>query len=172
MDSPSISDVIRAAADACKSLSQCGNFFNFDKTNSWRGWENWLTVDVIRRLDSPSVVRFGNYPDSSEKTDILISGPNCTAVEIKVNYVDSSEVEAWKESASYKLPRRVTEDLWKLNRLGKDMNRVFLFAIAFENTNDKTKYKGLLDQSLAKSWGSWASQWHECETFMLLALSS
>ena len=172
MDNPNIENVILAAADACKSLSQCTNFFNFGKTDSWLGWENWLTVDIVRRLDSASVVRFGSYPSSSEKTDIFISGQNKMAVEIKANYVDTSEVASWNENARYKLPVRATKDLWKLNRLGKGMTRVFLFAIAFENPKDQTKYKELLDQYLTASWGSWTSQWHKCRTFMLLALSS
>jgi hypothetical protein len=170
MNNPNIKSVIKAAADACKSLSQCTNFFNSDETESWRGWENWLTVDIVRRLNSASVVRFGHYPSKSEKTDILV--PKKIAVEIKTNYVETSEVEAWIAKASYRLPDRVIRDLRKLNRLGKDMKRVLLFAIAFENPKDQAKYKRLLDQYLTSSWDAWEKQWHKCKTLMLLALTS
>ena len=167
-----IRNVILAAADACKSLSQCTNFFNFDETDSWLGWENWLTVDIVRRIDSPLVVRFGKYPESSEKTDILVNGEYKIAVEIKVNYVDTLEVSKWHKDGRYKLPNRVIKDLRKLNRLGKGMKRVLLFAIAFEDPKDQNKYKNLVDKYLTISWDSWENQWHKRNKFMLLALTS
>lgn len=172
INNTNIRRVILTAADACKSLSQCTNFFNFDETDSWVGWENWLTVDIIRGLNSASVFRSGNYPKSSEKTDILINGESKIAVEIKVNYVETAEVAKWSAKGSHKLPDRVIKDIRKLNRLAKGMKRVLLFAVAFEDPKDQKNYIKLIDMYLSDSWGSWESQWHKCGTFMLLSLLS
>ena len=171
MAEPNERDIFRAACGACRSLSNCRNFFNFDFSDSWLGWENWLTVEIVRRLDHASVIRFGKYPGSRERSDILVQGSSSVAVEIKVNFVDSKEIQEWKAAAAYALPNRVANDLRKLNRLGRRMNKLLLFAVAFESPKDHAAYRRLLATYLSSSCKAWSQRWRKCDSFLLVSLS-
>src|SRR5258708_3071203 len=108
--------VITAAQRACLSLSRCVNFFNFEESDSWLGWENWVTVDIGGRVDHKAVVRFCVYPKSTTRSDLLINGNPPLTVEVKVNYVDDTDLDRWGQKGSHALPRRVLDDLRKLDR--------------------------------------------------------
>jgi hypothetical protein len=93
------------------------------------------------------------------------------AVEIKVNFVDSKEVQEWKAAAAYALPSRLANDLRKLNQLGRRMNKLLLFAVAFESSKDHAAYKRLLAPYLSSSCKAWSQRWRKCDSFLLVSLS-
>lgn len=161
--------VIEAAARSCKSLSSCENFFRFEHSDSWLGWENWLTVDIVRRLDHPDVVRFGAYRGRL-RSDITIVGRKSLAVEVKVSFVDRKEIVRWSNKHTVrKLPARALKDLAKL-KMASSTARLFLFAAALEDASDSLRYRKILRQHLKSDLHGWRSSWHECGSIMLLAL--
>jgi hypothetical protein len=169
-NAPTKRAVIIAAQKACESLSRCRNFFNFEENGSWRGWENWLTVDTVRRLNHKTVVRFGRYAKSATHSDIIVRGSPDMVVEIKVNYVDNSELDKWSKRGSHELPPRVIGDLDKLGRNGESAVRLMLVAIAFERKARQPEYKKLLKLQLKNTLGDWKKKWKEAGSIWLLAL--
>jgi hypothetical protein len=44
--------IVQSAKAACRSFAEYqDNFFDFARPHAWRGWENWLAVDIGRRLN-------------------------------------------------------------------------------------------------------------------------
>jgi hypothetical protein len=170
---PVISTIICAAGGACHSLADSKNFFNFEHTDSYLGWENWLTVDIARRLNHKTVVRFCKYPDPdcTDKTDLFVRSKPPICVEIKVNYIDHEEVTKWCKKKTHKLPARARNDLAKLERLGGESSRLMLVATACDSSDDAVTYKKLVAPDLAQNWSSWTAEWHSIDHFLLLAMS-
>lgn len=167
---PTIQRVVRSAEAACRSLSRCNNFFNFDETDSWLGWENWLTIDIIRRLNHRSIVRFGRYPSGAGQSDILVRVKRPIAVEIKVNYVDDDEVEKWGRAGTRTLPERVVKDLRKLVGSIERGTCLMLVATGIESPRCGRVYKNLIDAYLKRDWGHWKRSWSICGRVLLLSM--
>jgi hypothetical protein len=166
--------VIQAAAAACRSFAAYqSRFFRFDRRNGWRGWENWLTVDICRRLDSDDIHPFERYPTSRERRhfDIFVSGEPPLAVEIKVNYIDDEEALGKK-----KLPDRVLDDREKLDSIKESMGRLILVSTCFESRNSAESYPARVAAAIASDFPHWHAEWHDCSvpgngSNKLLALS-
>ena len=117
---PSVKELVRSAVQACKSFASCSsNFFDFDKREAFCGWENWLTVDITRRLNNKHVIPFCPYSEVKHrlkgKLDLYIDSRPSMAVEIKVNYIDDTEIERW--GADIGLPKRILKDAKKLRQI-------------------------------------------------------
>jgi len=170
MAAPSLQSLITAASGACKSLSRCSNFFNFHRNDSWLGWENRLTVDIVRPLKQAAVVRFGEYANGS-KSDITIFGRRPIVTEIKVSFVDESELSRWTKRGSHKLPTRVQSDLEKLAAFPDPAQRVMLLATCFENVRQSTgPYTKLINPYLDSHYAQWKRSWVRCGNIVLLVL--
>lgn len=99
-----LKDIIRTALDSCESFAQCSkSFFNFKNRNGWLGWENWLAVDIFRRLNSTSVIPFAPYSECKKKLtgkmDLFVRYPNKMAIEIKTNYLDVKDLNGTKKES-------------------------------------------------------------------------
>jgi hypothetical protein len=166
--------VIQAAAAACRSFAAYQHrFFRFDRRNGWRGWENWLTVDICRRLDSGNVHPFDRYPRSRERRhlDIFVSGETPLAVEIKINYIDDKEA-----LIKNKLPDRILDDRKKLDSIEGPMGRLILVSTCFESGNSAESYPARVAAAIASDFLHWHAEWHDCSvpgngSNKLLALS-
>jgi hypothetical protein len=164
--SVSIKDLISSAVKACRAFAKCSeNFFNFEKTNIWRGWENWLTVDIARRLNRQSVVPFARYSECRDtlKTtmDLLVTRPNYIAVEIKVNYWGDDDIRRCGEEKK-PLPERAIKDIEKLRKAGSDVRKVFMISTVFESRQGLMKYRKRVldrDQKVLKEL-NW--KWYDC----------
>lgn len=131
-----IKDIIRSSWIACESFLSCSDaFFNFKIRNGWLGWENWLTVDIIRRLNNISVVPFAPYSMCKQnltgKMDLFVRYPNKIAVEIKTNFWDANEFGD-DNKIIRKFPERILKDIIKLKRVGDDIYQLLAIAIVFE----------------------------------------
>ncbi len=161
-----IKDIISAAVKSCKSFAKCSeNFFGKEESNSSGGWENWLTVDIIRRLNSNKVRPFYGYSVLSKKSkqemDFYVKGPLQIAVEIKVNYIDSKDMAKGK----IVLPPRINKDFEKYKLLDKETYFLFLISTFLEYKKDLTKYKKLINSVLENrsadmKWLNW--DWYDC----------
>ena len=172
--------LILAAAKACKSFaSSSERFFNFEKRRGWRGWENWLTVDITRRLNNNLVLPF--YPYScvglNVKTtlDIYVDLPVRLAVEIKVNYIDDDEIANSEEHRS--LPDRVFKDALKIAGLDRRIDKLLVISTCFESRPALEAYQNLVKDDLAQRFTSFQHRrWYDCSAGtghnLLLALSS
>src|SRR4051812_44818961 len=87
---PSREKSVSGAVEACRSFAQCSGCF-FTRETAWRGWENWLTVEIVRCLNHPAVIPFARYPAKNGSMDIGVGNPLRLAVEIKVNYITDAE---------------------------------------------------------------------------------
>lgn len=138
----SITALINAAIKSCLSFAQCSN--NFFGGDSWRGWENWLTVDIARRINNQKITPFASYseckPNIKGKMDLLIKSPKNIAVEIKVNYWGDDDIER-HDGKRKSLPDRAINDIKKLKQLGSDTLKVFLLSTVFESSNGLEKYR-------------------------------
>lgn len=145
---PSMENVIACAKAACRSFAKCSaNFFNCE---SWLGWENWLTVDIVRRLDNPIVRPFHRYTKDAKKLDIYIDAPVDLAVEIKTNYI--TDLEAKKSPRP--MSRRVLKDAEKIMSWGKDVDRLLLVSTCFDSTVALRAYPECIARDLKRRLGS------------------
>jgi hypothetical protein len=162
--------VVRAAVQACRSFAKCSpNFFNFEESANWRGWENWLTVEIARRLDSRCVLAFFAYPKKKLRLDLFVKG-NALAVEIKTNFI--TDREAAKENRT--LPDRVVKDAKKMRALNAETGRLILVATIFDTREGLVAYKRTVNKDLAPTFVDYRVSWHDCSSgeghLLLLAL--
>lgn len=177
---PSLRNVVCAAKDASCSFSQCSQyFFNFSKRPAgWAGWENWLTVEIVRRLRSDRVIPFYAYPKGTsskgKRLDIYVEPPRGLAVEIKVNYLDRGEIE--RSGKRRTLPDRVATDAQKLERLDNAVGRVLFVSTCFEAAEDLHAYPRLVQEDLDARFRGYRFRWYDCSStggsILLLAMST
>jgi len=169
--------VVRAAKGACCCFaSYQAKFFNFDRRPGWRGWENWLTVEVCRRLHARTVLAF--YRLDGRYLDLFVrEGDPEVGVEIKVNYVDDRENQIWAQKGTYGLPARILKDRDKLKGLPANITRLLLVSTCFESRATLDPYQKGIDASLGGDFQRWDAEWHDCSGHgdqggnLLLALS-
>ena len=140
-----IKDVIQSAIKACEIFSPClENFFNFELRHGYLGWENWLTVEIFRNLNSSAVVPFAPYSICKKSLpglmDLFVRYPNQIVVEIKTNYLDNDELGA----NSLKLHSRIKDDISKMNKVGNSIYQLLILAIVFESQDGLEKYQNEL----------------------------
>ena len=162
MSNPSTSRVIQKAVAACRSFAQFQNhFFDFEQSARWRGWENWLTVDICRRLNDKDVHPFSSYDGelNGKHMDFSIGVRSSlkVAVEIKVNYIDKDEAKQKTE-----LPDRVLNDRDKLNSCDKRISRLLLVSTCFQSRESMLCYRVNINPGLAKDFLGWSATWHDC----------
>lgn len=170
-----IATIIRHAANACRSFAACERSF-FQNRNGWTGWENWLTVDIVRRLNSPSAVAFAGYESSKQKFDIFIESSNI-AVEIKVTYLDEKEVAAMEAEGSGRITSRLANDAKKLAAALGDNTGLLLLAAVFQNRSLATRYQKVVRNDLISTFHAFPnSKWTSCNasggSISLLSLAS
>lgn len=157
--------IVREAKSACLSFAGYQrHFFDFARRPGWAGWENWLTVEVGRRLNTPNVLPFYPYPKKQNRRllDLFACDRNSkVAVEIKVNYVDDHEIKKWKRR-KVGLPDRVLEDRDKLQSLRGKISRLLLVSTCFESPNGLASYPDLIDSRLRQDFQRWRVEWHDC----------
>lgn len=167
MSSPYIKQVIFCAAQACFSFSHCTKtFFNFETRLGWLGWENWLTVDIFRRLNTCKAVPFAHYSDKNRKLDLLINDPEI-AIEIKTTYISSNEISKWSRRGSHKISKRFRDDASKLFSETQYTNAtaLLLLAAVFESDADLYKYIKLTQQDLDSSFCDFRNRrWYNCSS--------
>lgn len=137
-----IKDVIQSAIKACEIFSPClEDFFNFELRSGYLGWENWLTVEMFRNLNSPAVIPFAPYSICEKSPpgfmDLFVRYPNQIVVEIKTNYLDNDELGA----NSLKLHSRIKDDISKMNKVGNSIYQLLILAIVFESQDGLEKYQ-------------------------------
>jgi hypothetical protein len=169
---PSKKDVVSAAIEACESFSECADwFFNFENSPSWLGWENWLTIDILRRLNSEHVRRFHPYSKQKLKLDLFVDAPIQIAVEIKTNYITDQEVIKPRRLMS----ERVVKDARKMRRLGGAIEKLLLVSNFFESNAALRAYPKRVKNDLAKRFSQFQIRWHNCSSgsghSLLLVLS-
>ena len=130
------------------------------RPNNWAGWENWLTVDIVRQLNDKSVLPFYSYPRSTQKLDIYIEKPRPLAVEIKVTYLTDNEATDHKRL----LTNRVAADAEKLTSLPNDIGRVLLLAACFESSMGRSRYTASDRSDLLQTYASYTSRWYNCSS--------
>lgn len=145
---PTITDIIYAALESCEAFADVSNnFFNFEKRkNAWRGWENWLTVDIIRKLNNKTVIPFAKYPKHNYSMDFGIGEkPDIykIVVEIKTTYFTEDELERRK---SY-LVARLRKDMFKFED-AEDAWCLYLIAIVLPSHNSCVLYEKQVDNYL------------------------
>jgi hypothetical protein len=156
---PSKKDVVSAAVNACASFAECATcFFNFEKRSAWLGWENWLTVEIIRRLNSKLVLPFFPYPKQNLKLDIFIADPVQMAVEVKTNYISNQEVR----NPHRLMSGRVVKDAAKLRLLDDSIAKLLLVSTFFESKESLGSYPSRVKRDLAKRFGFFEARWHTC----------
>ncbi|HEY3968330.1 MAG TPA: hypothetical protein VGM05_27445 [Planctomycetaceae bacterium] len=170
---PSKKGVVSAAIAACSSFAECAKcFFNFERRSSWLGWENWLTIDIVRRLNSDHVLPFYPYSKQNLKLDLFVDAPIQIGVEIKTNYITDQEVKKPHRLMS----ERVVKDARKMRRLGGSIEKLLLVSTFFESNAGVRAYPARVQNDLAKRFGQFHSRWHTCSTScghnLLLVLSS
>lgn len=176
-NTPSVKLIIQEAHAACQSFSACSKrFFNFEKRGGWAGWEDWLTVEIFRRLNSPSVIPFASYTNSSKKLDLRVENPRI-AVEIKVTYISDNEVTFWQEQRTRTLTDRLRCDAEKLSHEPDDVTKLLLLAIVFESSISAKKYRKLVRNDIEESYAEYPKRrWHDCSAadgfIHLLAMAS
>ena len=178
---PSQRNVVLSAVKACRGFARCsGSFFNFKKrSGGWRGWENWLTVDITRHLNDPHVLPFCRYSYEGQrlkgKLDIYVEAPFRIAVEIKTSYIFDREIEAW--GADITLTDGVFHDARKICKLEPKIGKLLLLSICFESRDALKKYRKRAECGLASSFKSFQyHRWYDCSASaghnLLLALSN
>jgi len=156
---PSEKDVVLAAREACTSFANCApSYFNFECRDTWLGWENWLTVDIARRLNSRSVFPFYSYPRQNLRLDISVGLPVKIAVEIKTNYIDNDEASDPHRLMS----SRVVKDAEKIRQLHRSIKKVILVSTFFESTDGLRAYSKCVKKDLAERFGAFRCSWHDC----------
>ena len=137
------------AAAACRVFAAYEKRF-FDARSGWTGWENCLTVDILRRLNSSEAVGFADYPEQSTKFDIWIRNPR-TAVEIKVPG-DDAEVAKFAKKGAAKISGRLASDAMKLEPiLGSRIGILFL-AVEFQSNALAAQYQKLVQSDLRNTY--------------------
>ena len=156
---PSLDDVVSCAAGACRSFARASAaFFNFEKRAAWLGWENWLSVEITRRLNSRFVLPFYAYPAACERLDLYVDVPVNLAVEIKTNYI--TDREARKRPRP--LPGRVVADARKIERLGTEVGKLLLVSTCFESKFGLKAYPECVAQHVLSRFGRFQATWHDC----------
>lgn len=156
---PTIDDVIRCAAESCRSFAACSDaFFNFERRKGWLGWENWLTVEIVRRLNSRLVLPFHPYPETGEKLDLYVCAPVDLAVEIKTNYI--TDLEAKRNPRP--MPGRVVADAAKVAGLGERTSKLLLVSTCFESEAGLAAYKACVARDLRDRFGQFQPRWDNC----------
>jgi hypothetical protein len=150
--------IVHEAAAACRSFAAYQLRF-FNSRAGWRGWENWLTVDVCRRLNHKHVLPFHLYPDRKKKRhlDFFVRGDQQVAVEIKVNFIDDDEV-----GSKIQLPNRILEDRDKLESLTPEIARLLIVSTCFDSDRGAQLYKSRLQAHLREAFQGWRASWHDC----------
>lgn len=168
---PGARDVTRAAVDAVRDLSKCQHFFkNLEKNESWRGWENWLTVEIVRRLDHSSVTRFGRYSSGSARADIVVTGSPLMMVEVKVNYIERREIERWRKENEFRLPTRIVKDIQKLQKMGRRKKRLLIVATAFEPGVGPREYTRRVEEWSRARWRRWRIRWLAAGSYQVMTM--
>ncbi len=173
-----VNHVVRAATAACRSFARYQScYFQFDRRPGYRGWENWLTVEIARELHTRAILPFFEYPSGHQRLDLFAEDERAKlAVEIKVNYLDNREIEARAERGT-EFPDRILADRDKLDSLGAGVGRLLLVATCFESRDGLQTYPRLIQASLRRDFGFWRAQWRDCSRArdrgwnLLLALS-
>lgn len=156
-----ISRIVREAANACQSFAGYqSRYFDFERRPGYRGWENWLTVDIGRRLNHKNVLAFHGYPTGRERFDLYVEGATPIAVEVKVNYLDQDEIQ--ESGPERDLPPRVVSDAEKLNTLNPTTSRLLLVSTCFERSECRRAYKRLVAPSIARHFPNWEHEWRDC----------
>jgi hypothetical protein len=161
--SATFQSLVLAARKSCQAFSTCSASF-FDLTrrpNNWAGWENWLTVDIVRQLNCKEVLPFLVYPGSQQKLDLYIESPKKIAVEIKVNYLTDGEID--RSEGERPLPQRVENDIRKLASLPKSTGQVMLVATCFQSRRGLKVYPALVKNCInAPPFRRYSATWYEC----------
>jgi hypothetical protein len=168
---PTVDEVIQCATEACRCFADFSDaFFNFEKRSSWLGWENWLTVEVARRLKSRNVLPFYSYPRTGERLDLFVSGPIHIAVEIKTNYITDREAKQNPRP----MPSRVLADATKIKRLDTSIRKLLLVSTFFESQTGLSAYPECVAHDLKARFGQFEPKWSDCSSgsghVLLLAL--
>jgi hypothetical protein len=166
-------EIVAAAIGACRSFAKYSPcFFNFQERAAWLGWENWLTVEIARRLDSLRVIPFFTYPKKRLRRDLFVRDDQLVAVEVKTNYI--TDKEASRENRS--LPDRVTKDVVKMRMLDGEIGKLILLATVLDSAQGLAAYKSAVKKDLAKTFVDFRPSWHDCSSgkghVLLLALFS
>jgi hypothetical protein len=170
---PSKKNVVSAAVGACRSFAECATcFFNFEKRQAWLGWENWLTIEIVRRLNSKLVLPFYSYPKRNLKLDIFIDDPLQIAVEVKTNYISDQEVK----NPHRLMSGRVMKDAEKMKHLDNTTGKLLLVSTFFESNEGLMAYPERVKRDLTNRFGLFQCRWHNCSSGgghnLLLVLSS
>ncbi|HKA08482.1 MAG TPA: hypothetical protein VKD71_14580, partial [Gemmataceae bacterium] len=156
---PTIDDVIRCAAESCRSFAAFSDaFFNFARRSGWLGWENWLTVEIARRLNSRLVLPFFPYPATGEKLDLYVDAPVDLAVEVKINYITDREARQNPRPMS----GRVLADAEKIAGLADRTSKLLLVSTCFESDRGRAAYAACVALDLQTRFGQFQPQWHDC----------
>jgi hypothetical protein len=157
-------EVLSAAESACRTFAACQkSFFNFERRTGWRGWENWLTVDIARRLNQETAVPFCRYLTSRERFDLAVfDGERIAyAIEIKTSYFDDAEI-AELIPGEDGLPERVLRDRDKLDSLKSDIGRMILVSICFESSDGCRRYRRSVESKIHQDFRGWRATWRDC----------
>ena len=144
--------LIWATIKSCSSFAICSSNF-FKNREGWRGWENWLTVDIARQINSDNIIPFAKYSecdsDINGLMDLLVKTKHYfIAVEIKVNYWDDDEITKRYDAKDYiSLPSRAVEDINKLKKAGPDVRKLFMMSIVFESGDGINKYRKIFNRN-------------------------
>ena len=170
-------EIVKAATESCELFARTQKRF-FEKRSGYQGWENWLTVEITRRLDDGKVIPFHQYGSGRVKMDIYIENTVPIAVEIKVNFIIQSEVaRSMRDGGNRKLPAGVFADKEKINRLGSKVEKLIFVATCFDTKESLNKYKKLVRRDIEQRFKLFKQhQWYDCSAGdghnLLLALSS
>jgi hypothetical protein len=159
-----ISEIREHAIDACRCFSEFEKrFFNFPKRQGWAGWENWFTIELVRRINSSNAIAFLSYPSSNKKFDISINNEKI-AIEIKVTYISKSEVVRWAKKKSKCLSSRLYDDAKKLRNLPSTTTKLLFLAAVFESNDLPMQYTTLVSKDVSHSYREFRSQWFDCSS--------
>ncbi len=138
----SIRDILLSSIYALESFSKFAeSFFENRDEDAWRGWENWLTVDILRRLNNKNNIIFYPYCYCSDeiqdntKMDIF-NKKNSICIEIKTNYLTDNEI-----GEDINLHNRIVQDLDRLNRLDENQYfKLLIVGIVFDAIESINKF--------------------------------
>jgi hypothetical protein len=128
-----------------------------ESRTTWLGWENWLTVEIARRLNSRKVIPFFSYPKTQKKLDLFVCDPKL-AVEIKTNYITDEE----SRQNPRKMSGRVVPDAKKIMSLGGRVRKLLLVATCFESNAGLRAYPGCVANDLHVRFRQFEPDWREC----------
>ena len=169
--------IAKHARQACLSFAAYEKrFFNFEKRNGWAGWENWLTIDILRRLNVTSAEPYAPYPNGKQRFDILVDEPRIV-VEIKVTYIDRAHVKKFELRGRGALSGRLTKDAKKVEAHTKDSVGLLMLAVAFEHADLIRPYKTLVNEDIKDNYSTFKThRWFNCSAedgcVSLLALTT